>query len=83
MYVRTTHTHTHTHTHTSQDLLDAVDKCFKSLPTSEHKTLAQKWVGPGDEFMNFDLISDPVLLTKYNAMVQKARQLKRAQVRIL
>ena len=63
-----------------QELLCAVDQCFKALPTSEHKSLAQKWVGSGDEFMTFDLMSDPVLLTKYNAMVHKAHQLKRAQV---
>ena len=65
-----------------QELLCAVDQCFKALPTSEHKSLAQKWVGSGDEFMTFDLMSDPVLLTKYNAMVHKAHQLKRAQVTI-
>ena len=64
----------------SQDLLTAAEDCFKSLPASEHKTLAQRWVGPGDEFMNSDLISDLVLLTKYNAMVHRAQLLKRAQV---
>lgn len=62
-----------------QELLSAVDECFKSVPTSEHKSLAMKWVGSGNEFINFDLISDPILLTKYNAMVHKAYQLKRAQ----
>ena len=64
----------------SQDLLTAAEDCFKSLPASEHKPLAQRWVGPGDEFMNSDLISDLVLLTKYNAMVHRAQLLKRAQV---
>ena len=63
-----------------QGLLSAVDSCFKAVPASEHKSLALKWVGSGDEFINFDLITDPVLLTKYNAMVHKAHQLKRAQV---
>ena len=67
---------------TCQGLLSAVDACFKSLPVSEHKSLAMKWVGSGDEFITFDLISDPVLLTKYNAMVHKAHQLKRAQVNL-
>ena len=63
-----------------QDLLSAVEECFKSLPVSEANTLAQKWVGPGDEFMNSDFINDPILLTKYNAMVHKAQQLKKAKV---
>ena len=57
-----------------------MDNCFKSVPPSEHRSLALKWVGSGDEFMTFDLITDPVLLTKYNAMVHKAHHLKRAQV---
>ena len=65
---------------TFQELLSAVDDYFKSVPASEHKSLAMKWVGSGHEFINFDLISDPVLLTKYNAMVHKAHQLKRAEV---
>ena len=64
-----------------QGLLSSVDTCFKAVPASEHKSLALKWVGSGDEFITFDLISDPVLLTKYNAMVHKAHQLKRAKVK--
>ena len=57
-----------------------MDEYFKSVPVSEHRSLAMKWVGSGHEFINFDLISDPVLLTKYNAMVHKAHHLKRAEV---
>ena len=37
-------------------------------------------MGSGNGFATFDVIADPVLLTKYNAMVHKAHQLRKAQV---
>ena len=42
---------------------------------------SSQWVGQGRVFATLDYISDPLLLTKYNALLHRAQLLKHSEVR--